>query len=227
MNGGLGRVAIAALLLAVGLEACTAGGARPETEAPSDAGMGGSLGGAPGGASGGADDDEPSMIRLPFAVDDHYVAYGFMGTVEEGAVVSDPNKCLGRLDGAQGDCHHYEYLGSTVVDAWAGLYWLTTFDNWGQAPGHSIEAGVRRVSFSAASVPPGAPVQFLVGGIESDLAYQDSFSRTYLPALTEEYTRHTIDLVGVEYEEGVLGAFGWVIRSGDPYTLYIDDVRWE
>lgn len=166
-------------------------------------------------------------IYLPFAVDDHFVPYGFMGAGTDGALKRDPNECASRPEGAQGQCHRYDYIVPEVADGWAGLYWLTTYENWGMSPGRPIETGASRVVFHAASDPPGAPVRFFAGGLDSDLAYFDAFNRWVDPALTSELSEVVIDLGGTEYSSGVLGGFGFSLASSVPVTIYIDDIRWE
>jgi hypothetical protein len=176
---GLGVV----LVLAPG---CNEVGSRPDWEFPD--GLGGEVdaGGAPssggvtssGGQStvilGGGANYSPGLLTLPFAVDDHYVPFGFMGD-QELALTSDPNDCTGRPSGAQGTCHHFRYELYPEGEAWAGLYWLTTYDNWGERPGWEVEEGASRVAFFAKSEPPGAPVTFFVGGLSLDGGYADDF----------------------------------------------------
>jgi hypothetical protein len=174
---------------------------------------------------GGAAGSGNQMLHLPFAVDDHYVPYGYMGAGEE-ALKEDPNDCATRPEGAQGDCHRYDYAAPTESDQWAGIFWLTTYDNWGDAPGWPVEAGAERVVFRAASDPPGAPLEFFVG-LASELEYSDLFHRAITPALTTEMEEFSIELSGASYSTGVLGGFGFSLASPEEYTIFLDDIRWE
>lgn len=168
--------------------------------------------------------NDPDELSLPFAVDEHFVPFGYMG--EPVTVFDDPNRCIERPEGAQGRCHAYSFLG-TVDEGWRGLYWLSEFNNWGASPGRQIMPGARRVSFFAKSSIDGLLVYFLVGGIKSDLDYEDSFDVRVPIKLTSEFQRYTLDVSGAEYDQGVLGGFGWGLLSSESGSLWIDDIRWE
>jgi hypothetical protein len=209
--------------------ACDAGGERPEIsggEAPSDTG---------GSSSWGGQNSHDVRVALPFVVDHHFHATGYMGAavseVDEPPVLSsDRNVCRPRPEGAQGRCHYFRYAGA--AEGWVGLYWLAGYENWGESPGLSIEPGPTRVRFYAASNPPGLPVQFMVGGVGSvddpEHPHADTFVRTLSPDdLTTTLVPYEIDLRGAEYDQGVLGGFGWFIFSSEPGELFIDDIRWE
>ena len=165
-----------------------------------------------------------SHVALPFAVDHHFYATGHMGGADPKDVVNNPNGCLTRPDGAQGACHCFEYLGTE----WVGLFWLNDYENWGENPGLRIEPGVRRVTFFAASDPPGMAVTFF-SGLSTEHEYGDTFSGELAPTLTNTFlpVPYSIDLSAAEYQRGVLSGFGWVMGGGEPGTLYIDDIRWE
>jgi hypothetical protein len=169
------------------------------------------------------------MLYLPFAVDDHFVPFGFLESQSALALASDVNECAPRPEGAQGECHRYDYVAPT--EGWAGLYWLSTYDNWGELPGNVVEPGAERVSFRAGSVPDGAPVTFIVGGLDSGdstLPYKDTLPMQSLkPDLVKGLQAFEIDLTGADYQPGVLGGFGFIIESTDNYTIYVDDIRWE
>lgn len=213
-----------ALLLFV---ACSHGGELSELDWES---AGGSEGDPTQGGLGGempsrqgASDDE-SELSLPFAVDEHFVPFGYMG--DPITVFDDPNNCMDRPEGAQGRCHAYSFLAAED-DGWRGLYWLSEFNNWGSSPGRRIMSGAQQVSFVAKSSQDGLTVHFLVGGIKSDLAHADSFDVRVPIVLSSEFQRYTLDISAAEYGEGVLGGFGWGIFSADSGRLWIDDIRWE
>lgn len=190
---------------------CSEGGEKP------DAGGGDS--------SGGGAPSAPNEVTVPFALDDHFFASGWMGAAVDGNVVVDPNGCLPRLEGAQGRCHLFVSAGGGSV-GWVGLYWLSTANNWGEALGLSIEPGARRVSFLAASDPPRS-VRFLVGGVEGNVPHPDEFKVESTFSLSSELERYEIDIAEIDYAAGVQGGFGWVIDGGQTARLWIDDLRWE
>jgi hypothetical protein len=90
-----------------------------------------------------------------------------------------------------------------------------------------VEEGASRVAFFAKSEPPGAPVTFFVGGLSLDGGYADDFDVNLEPELTSVFAPYFLDLSEATYESGVLGGFGFLIASGQDYSIYIDDIRWE
>lgn len=230
---GLGWLVAGLGLTLVLASGCNEGGEVPEwdfsTGGATDGGSGPSTGSASSGGQtplGGGANYSPGLLRLPFAVDDHYVPYGFMGA-GQAAIESDPNLCEKRREGAQGRCHHYNYAVPPGDDHWAGLFWLTTYDNWGERAGWEVEEGATRVVFFASSEPAGAPVTFFVGGLDSGFAYSDQFDVSLEPQLSTDLQEYSLDLVGANYEAGVLGGFGFSIAAEQGYSIVIDDIRWE
>lgn len=228
------RLACLACLSALVSLGCNEGGERPEFVETSSGGSGGAEVGSGGSSTGGeslslgglgGETQEP--LHLPFAVDDHYVPFGYMGAAQTGALESDPNQCTTRVEGGQGNCHVYQYAVPATGDAWAGIYWLTTYDNWGERPGRPIEGGASRVVFSASSFPAGAPVTFFVGGLGSPETHEDGFYVARESILEENLEQLELSLDGIDYEAGVLGGFGFSILAESGYRITIDDIRWE
>ena len=212
-RGSAARVFFSMSCVLLGLTTgCSEGGEKPDVRDDDS-------------SDGGAGATAPNDVTVPFALDDHFFASGWMGAAVDGNVFIDPNGCKPRIEGAQGRCHLFESEGGGAV-GWVGLYWLSTANNWGQMPGLSVEAGARRVSFLAASDPPRS-VRFLVGGVEGNVPHPDHFKAETTFSLSGELERYEIDMTALDYTTGVQGGFGWVIDGGQPAKLWIDDLRWE
>lgn len=202
------------LMLWVGI-ACEAGGQRAG---------GGSIGGTA--SLGGSYSGDPDAVALPFAVDDHFSATGFMGAaVSAFALVDDPNGCMPRPQAAQGKCHHLHSSGPGA-DGWTGLRWLSGPENWGGEPGLTVVAGARRVRFYAAS-KPAVSFRFLAGGVQGGPSYEDDFSVGLDVTTNAELVPYEIELTQTAHETGVLGAFGFSTDHPGEFDLYIDDIVWE
>jgi|GEM_PF-2358621 len=194
--------------------ACNEGGERPELS---------ELG---GGSSAGANSVNQELVTLPFAVDNHFHDTGFMGAGQDGQVVPRPNDCGERDLSAQGACGCYEYRGASAQHGWAGLYWLSAYDNWGEESGVQVESGAKRLRLRASSNPPGAPVEFVVGGISGG-THEDAFELSRSFELTNEMAEYELDLSEIDYRDGVIGGFAWILQTPDPTTICVDDIRWE
>jgi len=204
------RVSVALLLWG-----CTSGGERPSDEG---------LGGAP--AAG-----VETPLGLPFALTQYYVPTGFMGDGVQGeALLLDTNCRLDSPPAVQGACFRFRYEPEKSKPVgWAGLYFQSEPDNWGSSPGHAIERGARRVSFTAASNRD-VWVKFLVGGIgTASTPYEDDFTQSADFEVTPIFREFEIDVSRVSYER-VLGGFGFVVQKSaagaGQLTLYLTDVVW-
>jgi hypothetical protein len=213
--------------------ACEQGGDRPIfTEATG--GHGGNLssggqaqGGAPPDRLGGSED--PDELSLPFAVDEHFVPFGYMGSPV--TIFRDPNACKDRPEGAQGHCHAFRFL-ELSEQYWRGLYWLSEYDNWGAKPGRLIVPGATKITFFAATDVEDLKLFFFAGGVQSDgvqsdLPYKDAMQVEIEIAVSPELKKYSISLSGESYEGGVIGGFGWGVYTVKGGLLWIDDIRWE
>lgn len=224
----MSRPLVGTVAILASLSGCEFGGDLPPDLQPDDSdtpGAGGEPENGSGGAGGALTPEE--RVRLPFAVADHFVPFGYMGAGTEGKIVDHPNDCLERPSGAQGKCYSFTFTPEGTVAEWGGVYWLSEADNWGERPGRLVEAGARQVRFRAAASRPGATVRFLVGGIAAGEAFSDEFSAQSDLQLTSELSTYSIDLTNAEYEAGVLGGFGWSTETDTPVKVWLDDIRWE
>jgi hypothetical protein len=204
-------------------------------------GTGGTTTGSGGAGTGGASGS--GSLQLPLAVDDFYVASGYMGDGETpGNVTQLPDgpmadrTCGGnraKVD-AVGACHSVSYAQGAL--GWAGVYWQSPENNWGTSAGLPIPAGATQVSFSAKGAMGGEIITFLAGGIGGTTtpppAYADAFKEELKATLTNQWASYSISLAGKTYGGSVVGGFGWVTATQDntlplPITFYVDDIQWK
>ncbi len=212
----------------------TDGGAGVDTGGTADAGGGDTGGGTDTGGvdTGGTDtggDAGPVDVggedageitaptAIPFAVDDHYFASGWMGGLE---TLAAPDECPRRAGSESGICHQFTWSpGASAL--WVGVYWQFPEENWGTLPSHTIPAGATEIAFYAWGASGGERVNFLSG-----IAEHDGYAReSGYQVLTAEPTEYTISLDGVTYDQ-VVGPFGWVSDQGTSFSFFIDDIRW-
>ena len=191
-------------------------------------------------------DIDPTQLRLPFLVDDHYVPNGCFGDGNcPGDVINiDSRGCGERPATVQGICRVYTYLplakGTPGWQGYLGILFQDVGPNGeseiGRVPGLPVQAGAQRCVFWARVGSGSVEVGFRSGGannwngvIDPKLPYKDDFGVPAKVTLTPIYQQISIDLTQVSYED-VVSPFGWSIESNgstDPISLYIADVRWE
>jgi hypothetical protein len=198
----------------------------------------GGAGGQPCVISGG---NVPS--KLPFAVDQYFVASGWMqpalihqdttctypptGTGDAGTdastIVDASTQDVTAFPGTK--CWTITYTPVTASD-WAGVDWQFPSNNWGASDGLVIPPGATKVTFVAWGDVGGEKVSFNVGyGATST----DGFGAT-LPDrfLTTTPTTYSVDITGVMYTcTSVRMGFGWIAAGGTAVTFHIADMRWE
>jgi len=113
--------------------------------------------------------------------------------------------------------------------SWAGVYWQSPANNWGQLKGGYDLTGAKALTFWARGEKGGEVVnKFMMGGISG--TYSDSDSITIGPiTLTNEWKKYEIDLTGLDLSY-ISGGFGWVANidsNTEGVTFYLDDIRYE
>jgi hypothetical protein len=191
-------------------------------------------------------------VPLPLVVDDHFVLSGYFagpdavtaanlppapapGAIVAGVCDPRPENPAGHF----GDCHRFTFHAlATAGDppsAFGGIFWQGPADNWGTLPGIAVAPGASAVRFRAWGVVGGEVVSFNAGGIDDpNLACRDSVDRggpasNVALTLTTTPTDYTIPLTGETYENGVLGAFNWVVAvtsTDEEVSFFVDDIRW-
>ena len=190
---------------------------------------------------------EPSVVRLPFLVDDYFVPNGCFGDddCKSSVIHLDSRACEDKDPPAtvQGVCRLYSYhplaLGSSGFHGYLGILFQQVgpgVSDIGLVPGRPVQAGAKRAVFWARVGAGSVDVEFRAGGANNwegvtdpDLPYKDVFAVPLPVTLTNRFQQFSIDLTGVSYET-VVSPFGWSITSSgstDPVDLYIADPRWE
>lgn len=170
-------------------------------------------------------------IAAPFRLAEFYFPSGFMGDGAEGT------KHVQMRQASPPKPRHQEPEDNGLLSTqfsyqpgpkgWAGVYWLSPSNNWGEQPGNKI-LGACRITFWAAGHNGGEVVEFRVGGLGK--RYRDSTERsTGVKTLTPEWTQYWIPLRDQDLS-GVLGGFMWLARAADQkgtLTFYVDHIRYE
>lgn len=171
----------------------------------------------------------PPPLKAPFAVSGYFYPSGFMG--EDTDHIRDHIKLNAQWTT---NCHpdptclKFQFVPGGI--SWAGVYWQSPANNWGDQPGKNIE-GARKLLFWARGESGGELVSFRVGGIQGK-KYQDSLNVSMEPSpvkLTDHWQQYEIDLKGAE-TNSVIGAFSWSIATdGNPQgaSFYLDGIKFE
>ncbi len=172
---------------------------------------------------------------LPVVVDDDYVTSGFMGdgtdVVMTPAKPTDSSDCSGQRSSlsARGSCHQIVYTPKGPTK-WAGVFWQSPPNNWGEEPGFPIPPGATEVTFQAKGARGGEKVTFQVGGIaDSTKPHQDQLKVSTVVTLTASWAPYTIVLASQSYGQ-VLGGFCWSMAAADAgatATFFVDDIQWK
>lgn len=112
---------------------------------------------------------------------------------------------------------------------WAGVYWQTPPNNWGEKPGGYDLSGFKRLTFWAKGAQGGEKIaEFKVGGITGE--HGDSDGESIGPvSLTKEWKKYTISLADKSLTH-VIGGFAWsASRDDNPngFTMFLDEIRFE
>jgi len=167
----------------------------------------------------------PVPLRAPFPLGGYYVASGFMGEGDKPHIGLNAQWTDGCH--AAPTCMKFTF---SPQDSWAGVYWQSPPNNWGDQPGRKIE-GAKRLVFWARGGSGGELVSFKCGGIQGK-KFQDSLEKAVDPSpvmLTNQWRQYEIDLGGAD-THSVIGAFSWsATRDGNPNgaTFYLEGITIE
>ena len=173
-------------------------------------------------------------IQFPFYIykghhspDNHFTPSGWMGDYQD-IRFNDHWKPAGSKDPKT--VVHITYAATGKQNnGWAGIYWQTPANNWGNRPGSLNLNGARKLLFKARGEKGGEAVEeFKVGGISGD--YADSATAGIGPVtLAKEWKEYAINLDGQELSS-IAGGFCWVMsRDNNPSGsgFFLDDIRFE
>ena len=132
------------------------------------------------------------------------------------------------------------HSGSTAIEfnysakraqgqGWAGTYWQSSVNNWGNKKSGFDLTGMTKISFWARGAKGGEVIQkFVVGGIKG--TYPDSTLVEVGPIeLTDAWKQYTINLAGKDLSY-LNGGFGWITTADlnpDGAVFYVDDIKFE
>src|SRR5262245_38572430 len=144
--------------------------------------------------------------------------------------------CAPRPSGARGNCYRFVYRppGDAESVGWAGVYWQSPANNWGQDRPQPVLSNARRVSFAAAGDVAGMDLTILVGGLRGSdpdgapLPYGDTFGVTEVVTLGTEMGKFEVALPADASFSYVLGAFGFSLTAdgASSRTIFLDDIVW-
>lgn len=168
-------------------------------------------------------------LTAPFDISEAYTASGYMGDGEAGTKLVQMRRVAGeklRAGDVDEMCTKVTYQPG--AKAWAGVYWQSPSDNWGDRPGIRLN-GASKITFWAVGAKGGEIVEFKAGGINGR-AYRDSFEKSMgsVP-LTNTWKQYSLPLKGQNLSS-VLGAFAWIATAADNpggLTFYLDAIRYE
>jgi len=117
----------------------------------------------------------------------------------------------------------------TQGNGWAGIYWQTPANNWGDKPGGYDLTGKRRLTFWARGEEGGEVIsEFKMGGITGENS-DSSEASTGSIVLSKDWKKYTIGLADKDLTH-IIGGFCWTAaRDANPksITFYLDDIRYE
>lgn len=157
----------------------------------------------------------------------HYIPSGYMG--DYGDIKIDEKSTDNPKEGKTAIKVVYDAQGHQGA-GWAGVYWQSPANNWGEKPGGSNLNGYTKLTFWARSgtKKPVTINEFKMGGITGQ--YADSGSAAIGPVdVPTKWTKYTIDLKGQELSQ-IIGGFCWATNhdvAPDGFTLYLDEIRYE
>ena len=113
-------------------------------------------------------------------------------------------------------------------DNWGGIVWQSPPSDWGDKPGGWNITGAKRLSFWARGEKGGEVAGFQLGLLGSDKKFSDSGSaKLEKVTLTTEWQQFQIDLNGKDLSRIKTGFAITVAGSGQPFTIYLDDIQYE
>ncbi|MFA5388491.1 MAG: hypothetical protein WC312_01905 [Candidatus Omnitrophota bacterium] len=158
--------------------------------------------------------------------DNHFIPSGYMGDYSDIKIetASFDNPRAGTT------CIKVSYSNAASNGArWAGVYWQSPANNWGDRKGGFDLTGAKKLSFWVRGEKGGERIEeFKLGGITG--LYPDSDIAGIGPVmLTPEWKQYEIDLSGKDLSY-ISGGFCWATNldvNPDGAVFYLDDIKYE
>lgn len=158
--------------------------------------------------------------------DNHYIPSGYMGDYSDIKIdtASFDNPHSGTT------CIKVTYSNALSQGArWAGMYWQSPANNWGDKKGGFDLTGAQKLTFWARGAKGGERIEeFKVGGITG--LYPDSDIAGIGPVmLTADWKQYEIDLSGKDLSY-ISGGFCWATNldvNPEGAVFYLDDLKYE
>jgi len=163
--------------------------------------------------------------------ENHFIPSGWMGDVKALAMSQrEPNGFVTGT-GPTDTCMKITYKG--LIDegqGWAGIYWQTPANNWGDKKGGVDLSNYKKLTFKARGEKGGERVEkFMMGGIQGQIEEGDTGNaESEMIELKKSFQEYTIDLAGLDLTH-TIGGFGLVFSSESNEkgaTVFVDDVRY-
>ena len=163
----------------------------------------------------------------PYDVEAYFIPSGWMGDFGDIGL----NTAWTTTPRTEPTCIKIVYTPAGA-NGWAGIYWQSQDQNWGDYPGHDL-SGATKLTFWARGESGGEKAEFKVGGIKTTgKPYSDSIYppvTTGVLVLTNTWQQYTINLAGKDMSN-IIGGFCWVTnKPSNPggCTVYLDNIVFE
>lgn len=114
-----------------------------------------------------------------------------------------------------------------AADNWGGVVWQSPAEDWGDKPGGWNMEGAQKLSFWARGAKGGEKVEFGYGLIDRDKRYYDTAKGKLNATLSDEWKHYEIAVGHLDLSRIKTGFYWTAAVTGEPFTFYLDDVRWE
>ena len=160
------------------------------------------------------------------ARDNHYIPSGWMGDTGD---ISLNDRSVDNPHGGTTSIQFVYSAKKAQNQGWAGVYWLSPANNWGNKKGGFDLTGMTKLTFWARGAKGGEVLQkVMVGGIKG--TYPDTTAVEMGPIeLTSTWKQYTVNLVGKDLSY-INGGFSWSTTADlnpEGATFYIDDIKFE
>lgn len=160
------------------------------------------------------------------SLDNHYIPSGYMG--DYGDIKANEGYINNPHSGST--CIQFVYTAKkSQGQSWAGVYWQSPSNNWGEVKGGFDLSKMSKLSFWARGEKGDEKIEEIrIGGISGEYADSDTASIGPIE-LTKEWQKFTIDLIGKDLSH-IIGGFCWATNldiNPDGCTFYLDDIHYE